>query len=251
MNRSTRIAAIAIILLMVMIFAVGAFIILQPANNADDTRWVPTLQYYVTDDTFVLTGSDYSDLDQFCYAVEQNNTCQIAVLIVNGTNYNGVHVGVNDLALKVFEKNGIGQKGKDNGVLFVLSTQDHSWRVVTGIGVEGILNGAKLTELQNKWLVPYLDTPSNYSEGVKLFIYSIGLELTDNYINTGPAPSPYPIDFIPLNGTELAIAIGVFIVLMVITKGRAILWIGLLFGRGGRGGFGGGSTGGGGSKGRF
>ncbi|MGD0817892.1 MAG: TPM domain-containing protein [Methanomassiliicoccales archaeon] len=250
MNRSTKIAVIAVIMVMAIIFAVGAFIILQPSSS-EDTSWVPKLTYYVTDDTYVLTDSDYNDLDQFCFAVEQNNTCQIAVLIVNGTNYNGIHVGVNDLAIKVFEKNGIGQKGKDNGVLFVLSTADKSWRVVTGKGVEGILNGAKLTELQDTYLVPYLDTPSNYSEGIKLFVYSIGLELTDNYINTGPAPSPYPISFIPLDSTELVIAIGIFIVLMVVTRGRAILWIGLLFGRGGKGGFGGGSTGGGGSKGRF
>jgi hypothetical protein len=79
----------------------------------------------------------------------------------------------------------------------------------------------------------------------------MGLQLTDNYVNTGPAPSPYPIDFIPLTGIELAIAIGVIIVLMVVTRGRAVLWVGLLFGRGGGGGFGGGSTGGGGSRGRF
>jgi uncharacterized protein len=249
MNRPTKAAAIAVILVLVIIFAIGAFIILQP-SNADDDRWVPTLDHYVTDDTYVLADSDYNDLDQFCYAVEVNNTCQVAVLVVNGTDYNGVHVGVNDLALKVFEKNAIGQKGKDNGVLFVLSTKDMSWRVVTGKGVEGIFNGAKLTELQNTYLIPYMDRPGNYSEGIKLFVFSIGLELTDNYVDTGPAPSPYPIDFIPLTGVELAIAICVLIVLMVVTRGRAVLWIGLLFGRRG-GGFGGGSTGGGGSKGRF
>lgn len=250
MNRSTKIAVIVIVLVMAIIFAVGTFIILQPAPT-EDTSWVPKLNSYVTDDTLVLADSDYNDLIDFCAAVEHNNTCQVAVLIVNSTNYNGVHVGVNDLAIKVFEKNGIGQKGKDNGVLFVFSTGDKSWRVVTGKGVEGIVNGAKLTELQNTYLVPYLDSPANYSTGIKLFTYSIGLELTDNYINTGPAPSPYPIDFIPLDGTQLVIAIIVFVALMVVTKGRAILWIGLLFGRGGRGGFGGGSTGGGGSKGRF
>jgi uncharacterized protein len=250
MNRSTKAAAIAVIVVMAIVFAVGAFIILQP-SNPEDTSWVPKLEYYVTDDTYVLTDSDYSHLDDFCAAVEVNNTCQIAVLIVNGTNYNGVHVGVNDLAIKVFEKNGIGQKGKDNGVLFVFSTADESWRVVTGKGVEGILNGARLTELQNTYLVPYLDTPAKYSTGITLFIYSIGLELTDNYVDPGPGPSPYPIDFIPLDGFQLVIVIAVFIALMVVTRGRAILWIGLLFSRGGRGGFGGGSTGGGGSKGRF
>lgn len=249
MNRSTKLAAMAVIVAMGVIFAVGAYVILQPSSS-DDTSWVPKLDYYVTDDTYVLTDTDYNDLDQFCYAVEQNNTCQLAVLIVNGTNFNGVHVGVNDLAIKVFEKNGIGQKGKDNGVLLVVSTQDRSWRVVTGKGVENILTGAKMTQLQDD-LAPFMDTPSNYSMDIKLFVYSIGLELTDQYINTGPAPSPYPIDFIPLNGFELFAAIAIFIVLMIVTRGRAIMWIGLLFNRGGRGGFGGGSTGGGGSKGRF
>jgi uncharacterized protein len=249
MNRSTKVAVIVVVLVMAIIFAVGAFIILQPAPT-EDTSWVPKLDSYVTDDSYVLTDSDYYDLMDFCAAVEHNNTCQVAVFIVNSTNYNGVHVGVNDLAIKVFEKNGIGQKGKDNGVLFVVSTFDHSWRVVTGKGVENILTGAKLAYLEGK-LAPFMDTPANYSMDITLFTYSIGLALTDNYINTGPAPSPYPIDFIPLTGTELAIAFAVFIVLMVVTKGRAIMWIGLLFGRGGKGGFGGGSTGGGGSKGRF
>ena len=250
MNRSTKIAAIAVVVAMAIVFSVGAYIILQP-SNADNTSWVPKLEFYVTDDGYVLTDTDYNDLDLFCYSVEQNCTCQMAVLIVNGTNYDGVHVGVSDLAIKVFEKNGIGQKGKDNGVLFVLSTADKSWRVVTGKGIEDILTGTRLTELQNDYLVPYLVAPGNYSQGIKLFIYSIGLELTDNYVNTGPAPSPYPIDFIPLNGFELVIAVGIIIVLMVVTRGRAVLWVGLLFGRGGGGGFGGGSTGGGGSKGRF
>jgi uncharacterized protein len=251
MNRSTKIAVIAVVLVMAIVFAVGAYIILQPPPG-EDTSWVPTLNAYVTDDNYVLTDSDYNDMTDFCAAVEQNNTCQVIVLVVNSTNYNGVHVGVNDLALKVFEKNGPGQKGKDNGVLFVFSTGDKSWRVVTGKGVEGILNGARLTELQNTYLIPYLDSPENYSEGIKLFTYAIGLELTDNYINTGPAPSPYPISFIPLDMTQLVIAIIIFGVLMVVTRGRAILWIGLLFGRGGGGGgMGGGSTGGGGSKGRF
>jgi hypothetical protein len=46
-------------------------------------------------------------------------------------------------------------------------------------------------------------------------------------------------------------AIGI-VALMVITRGRALLWVFLLFSRGGGGGrWGGGGTGGGGSRGRF
>ena len=90
------------------------------------------------------------------------------------------------------KRTGSARKGKDNGVLFVLSTADESWRVVTGKGVEGILSGAKLTELQNAYLVPYLDTPGNYSTGITLFVYSIGLELTDQLYQYRSGTQPLP-----------------------------------------------------------
>ena len=131
-----------------------------------------------------MTYDDYVDLDYFCYAVELNNSCQIAVLIVNTTQ----PVGINDYAVKTFEKNGIGQEGKDNGVLFVFSYSEEAWRVVTGAGVSDILNGARFTELRQLYLDPYLES-GDYSTGIKLFVYAIGLELVDNYSSSGTEPS--------------------------------------------------------------
>jgi len=51
---------------------------------------------------------------------------------------------------------------------------------VTGEGISGILNGGKLTELQLTYLDPNLED-GNYSTGIKLFVYAMGLELVDNY----------------------------------------------------------------------
>ena len=61
MNRSTKIAAIVVIVVMAIIFSIGAYIILQPSND-DDTSWVPEITSYVTDDTYVLSDTDYYDL---------------------------------------------------------------------------------------------------------------------------------------------------------------------------------------------
>jgi hypothetical protein len=91
------------------------------------------------------------------------------------------------------------------------------------------------------------------SYGITLYVYAIGLELVDNYVSEGNDPgNDHPIWFIPLSGWQLTlVAIGI-VALVVITRGRAILWIFFLFSRGGGGGrFGGGGTGGGGSRGRY
>jgi uncharacterized protein len=244
MDRGKRNAVIAALAILFAILLVGVIFITMSAPK-EDLSWVPTLDAFVTDNANVLDASDAFDLEQFCQEVESNNTCQIVVLIVNTTG----SVGVNDYALKVFEKNGIGQAGKDNGVLFVMSFDERSWRVVTGAGVSNILNGAKLTEFQLDYLDPNLQS-GNYSTGITLFVYAIGFELENNYHSNGSGGEWYPIDFIPLNWWQLALVVAVILVVGVVTKGRVFLWIGSIF-LGGRGGFGGGRTGGGGSRGRF
>ncbi len=229
---------------MLVVLVIGASLVTVSAPK-EDLSWVPTLGDYVNDRAGVLDASDAYDLETFCQEVEINNTCQIAVLIVNSTG----SVGVNDYALKVFEKNGIGQAGKDNGLLFVMSFDERAWRVVTGAGVSDILNGGRLTEFQLTYLDPNLES-DNYSTGITLFLYAMGLELVDNYHSNSGGGEWYPIDFIPLNWWQLGLAVVVVLAVGIITKGRAFLWIGSIF-LGGRGGFGGGRTGGGGSRGRF
>ena len=249
MDREKRVAIIAALVILLVIASVGAFFILSSGAPKEDLSWAPTITPYVDDRVGVMTYSDYYDLDDFCYAVELNNSCQIAVLIVNTTQ----PYGINDYAIKTFEKNGIGQAGKDNGVLFVFSYSEQAWRIVTGKGVEGILNGAKLTELRMIYFDPYILNGS-YSEGIKLYTYAIGLELVDNYVSTG-SQSSYPIGWIPLSGWQIGIILAIFIGLVIVTKGRIIVWIPYiiltLLGRGGGGRWGGGGTGGGGARGRL
>jgi uncharacterized protein len=250
MDRQKRVAIAAALVILILFAAVGAFFILSSGAPKEDLSWAPTITPYVDDRVGVMTYEDYYDLDNFCYEVELNDSCQIAVLIVNTTQ----PYGINDYAIKTFEKNGIGQAGKDNGVLFVFSYSEQAWRVVTGKGVEGILNGAKLTELRITYFDPFIVNGS-YSEGIKLYTYAIGLELVDNYVDTGAGQTNYPISWIPLPGWQIGIIVVVLIGLTIVTRGRILLWIPYvimaLLGRGGGGRWGGGGTGGGGARGRF
>jgi uncharacterized protein len=246
MGSKARWAALATVLLVGIIL--GGALVYSYTRPSNDLAWVPRIDPYIDDRAGLLDPWDAYDMQEFCIEVEANNSCEVALLVVNTTQ----PYGINDYALRAFEKNGIGQAGKDNGVLVVFSADEWAWRTVTGAGISNILNGARLTEIEMTYLEPRLD-PVNISEGLKLYIYAIGLELVDNYQSAGNDPwNSQPIDFIPLSGWQLAIAFVIFIAIMVVTRGRALGLIFLLFGRGGGGlgGFGGGRTGGGGSGGR-
>ncbi|MEI6795381.1 MAG: TPM domain-containing protein [Methanomassiliicoccales archaeon] len=246
MGSKGRWAALAAVLLVGLI--IGGALVYVYTRPSQQLAWVPTINPYIDDRAGLLDSWDAYDLQEFCIEVEANNSCEVALLIVNTTQ----PYGINDFALRTFEKNGIGQAGKDNGVLVVFSADEWAWRTVTGVGVSNILNGARLTEFEMDYLEPRLD-PANISYGLTLYIYAIGLELVDNYHSPGNDPwNSQPIDFIPLNGWQLALVVIIFLVVLVVTRGRALGLIFLLFGRGGGGlgGFGGGKTGGGGSGGR-
>lgn len=248
MNGRQRNAAIIAVILISMVLAAVLFMA-YPAHK-DDYSGIPSIDPYVNDDVGVLIDEDYYDLEDFCYEVELNNSCQIALLIVDDIG----RYDLNTFALRTFEKNGIGQADKDNGVLVVFFVNDTSirWRTVTGSGIMDILSGFVLKGFENDYLIPQMEQ-GDLSYGITLYVYAIGLELVDNYVSEGNDPgNDHPIWFIPLSGWQLTlVAIGI-VALVVITRGRAILWIFFLFSRGGGGGrFGGGGTGGGGSRGRY
>jgi len=59
-----------------------------------------------------------------------------------------------ELATKLFNRWGIGQKGKDNGILLLLSVADRRVEIETGYGLEAILPDAKVGELIDQRIKP-------------------------------------------------------------------------------------------------
>jgi len=59
-----------------------------------------------------------------------------------------------ELATKMFNRWGIGQKGKDNGILLLISVADRRVEIETGYGLEAILPDAKVGELIDQRIKP-------------------------------------------------------------------------------------------------
>ncbi len=105
---------------------------------------VPDLKARITDQVGILSNSAKNDLEQKIYQHEKKTSVQIAVLIIPSLEGESLE----DFSLKVAEKAKIGQKGKDNGVLFLMAIQDRLMRIEVGYGLEGQIPDARTRRIQ-------------------------------------------------------------------------------------------------------
>jgi uncharacterized protein len=178
----------------------------------------------------------------------------------------------------LYQKWGIGQKGKDRGVLILLAVQDRRYYVSVGYGLEAILPDGKVGGFGRE-AVPYLKQ-GDYDGAVSLLASRVadviakdaGVEITTSQPRRieplASRPGPRQTELSP--GTILAL-IALVIIVLAVPPLRRLLFYMFLFGGGGGyrggggwgggggfggggggfGGFGGGSTGGGGAGGSW
>jgi len=87
----------------------------------------------VTDYTNTLSASDRQQLENKLVAFDDSSSTQIAIVLIKS-------VGDYDIAeygTELGRKWGIGQKGKNNGLLILAAIDDHKVTIQTGYGVEG------------------------------------------------------------------------------------------------------------------
>ena len=213
--------------------------ILVPQVGA--AQQVPTIYLYVNDFVGVLTSEEESTLDEICYELDRYNSDELAIVIVNTT----LPLGIDLFSSETFEANGVGKEGLDNGIMVLVSTEEASWRIEVGYGLEGILNDAKAGAIGRDNLEPYL-SQGDYYAGI---FYTVSAIIDILISDSGqPAGNKYPLFGYHIDWWELASAIAVFVVVAALTRGRILFWIGGVLTRGR---FGGGRSGGGGARGRF
>ena len=96
---------------------------------------VPQYQGYVTDLAGMISQAERQKLEQTLLAFEQSDSTQIAVLTIPSLEGDALE----DFSIRTVEAWKIGQKGKDNGVLLLVSKGDRKVRIEVGRGLEGVL----------------------------------------------------------------------------------------------------------------
>lgn len=111
----------------------------------------PAKIFPVTDTAGLLSDAEEAQLNQKLIKFYDSTSTEIAVIIVPNTGGEDV----NYLATMYGEKWGIGEKGQDNGIVFLIATEDRKFAIQQGRGVERYLTASVAGQI-----LDYIVTPS-------------------------------------------------------------------------------------------
>jgi len=207
---------------------------------------------YVNDFAHVLDQGTVAQLDDICQQIDQKAHAQIAVVTINSLDGSPIE----DYAVDLYQKWGIGNKATNRGVLILLAVHDHRYRIEVGYGLEPILTDGKVGSFGRE-AVPLL-RQNGYNAAVSLMTSRVadviaqdaGVRLTGT--QAAPEPQEEPSLGFPSVGAILAAIVILFVIVApLFFRGGGYRggrggggWVGGLGGWSG-GGFGGGWGGGG------
>lgn len=127
---------------------------------------------YVVDMAGIVEDSVERRINGFLRELEQKTTAQVVVLTVPGMEGGAIE----DFSLSVAEQWGLGQAGKDNGVLIVVALKERKYRFEIGYGLEGVLPDSKVGSIGRQYIVPYFKK-GDYSNGTAAAALAVANEI--------------------------------------------------------------------------
>lgn len=205
----------------------------------------PALTGRVVDSAQMIDPAVREQLTQQLQALEQTSGDQLVVVTVPDLQ----GVPIEDYGYQLGRQWGIGQKGKDNGALLIVSRDDRQLRIEVGYGLEGVLTDAQSWVIINQVILPKFKA-GNFSQGI-----SDGVAAMIQVVGGEPLAVPAHVADANFAMDNPGFSIGLFILLigvlwlcnrMGLPVGALLLAILNSSGRGGGGGGGGGGFRGGG-----
>jgi uncharacterized protein len=199
--------------LLVVIFIIGILTaILIPAirkayRAAHANETAPQLRGPVNDDAKLLTDAQIETVSQNLLAIQEKTGNQIVVLIV--PQLDGKEIGKFALETAISWK--LGQKDKDNGVLFVIAVEEHKTWITVGRGLEGDLTDASCRRILAHVVKPKFKA-GDYFAGIVGAVNAINVQIGGGGVAAIPEP-PAETSFWT---TWLGIVIIIIVILIII-----------------------------------
>ena len=220
---------------------------------------------FVSDYANVISAPDERQLVSMIAELRQKTGAEIAVVTIPSLEGGDI----DDFTVRLFNKWGVGQKGKDNGLMFLAAMKDRKMRIEVGYGLEGSIPDAEAGRIRREVITPYFKA-GQPGKGIVAGVAALSREITGE-IQPIPDGRRPPAASSPTGSMVARIAV-LFGMLAIVAT---IAWLGGAIGGerrgkrgstsakdnfhgggyggggfgGGGGGFGGGCSGGGGSSG--
>ena len=126
--------------------------------NAQDIPAKPNPPRLVNDFVMKLAPNELQSLEQKLRSYNDSTSTQITVVIVKNTGDSDPY----DYAIKLAKDWGVGQQGKNNGLVLLWATETRKLRIVTGRGMEATITDAVSKRIINTILKPYFQAGQYY-----------------------------------------------------------------------------------------
>lgn len=107
---------------------------------------------YVTDPDNILSSQATTTIDGLLYNLEQQTGIETVVAVVPSIG----EADCFEFSHELLNTWGVGKKGKDNGLVILLVTDQRCIQFYTGYGLEGIMPDAIAKRIQTQNMIPYL-----------------------------------------------------------------------------------------------
>lgn len=202
---------------------------------------VPRPEGYVNDHANLLSDTEKAGLEALLRRFEAETTDQVVLLIIPSLEGDSLE----DFSMRVAESWQVGQKGKDNGVIFLVAVEDRKARIEVGYGLEGALTDAQSGRILRNLVFPAF-RQGDYYGGIQAGLVGILSQIRGEF-TAEPTRGKAADRQSRVRASGLLIPL-IFFLLLFSRAGRFFLLGGLLggmWGGRGRGGMGGGGFGGG------
>ena len=116
---------------------------------------------YVTDRAGLLSPSAKADLETVLRAFEEKTSNQVVVVTFPSLEGDSLE----DFSMRLAESWKVGQKGRNNGVIFLIFKNDRKIRIEVGYGLEGVLTDALSGQIIREVVAPYFKK-GDYVDGI-------------------------------------------------------------------------------------
>ncbi|MBV8681686.1 MAG: TPM domain-containing protein [Caulobacteraceae bacterium] len=125
-------------------------LLVAPAVQAQPAPKFPELTGRVVDDAHVLSAETQAQLTQKLADLEQKTSRQLVVVTL--PSLQGYEIS--DYGYQLLRHWGIGQKGLNNGVVFIIVPSEHKVRIEVGYGMEPIITDALSSVILQERVIP-------------------------------------------------------------------------------------------------
>jgi len=178
---------------------------------------VPPLSAPVTDRAGLLTVEQAEQLNSLLLDYEEATSNQFAVLVIPSLEGEVLE----SYSIRVASAWGLGQAGKDNGLLLLVALEERRLRIEVGYGLEGVLTDAFCGRVIDDTIVPRFRS-GDYYEGITAGLLALIRQTGDEFT---PDPALEP----PASTSELTGRTGALVFLSVPLL--MVLIIAILLGR--------------------